>query len=67
AIAPGETVSGFSVSFDWLGTGVPGAQFYEIIDPDDFSTLDSGYTVPEPGTTILLCLGGLMIHKRKIY
>ncbi|MBN1765002.1 MAG: PEP-CTERM sorting domain-containing protein [Sedimentisphaerales bacterium] len=64
AIAPGETVSGFAVSFDWLGTGVPGAQFYEIIDPDDFSTLDSGYTVPEPATIFLFGLGVVAIRKR---
>jgi len=48
-IAIGEHVYGFAVSFDWLGEGEPGAQFYEIIDPDTFETINSGWTVPEPG------------------
>jgi len=57
-------VAGFAVSFDWLGTGEPGAQFYEIIDPDTFETIDSGWTVPEPGTICLLSFGGLVLWKK---
>jgi hypothetical protein len=62
-----EMVSGFAVSFDWLGDAVvPGAQFYEIIDPVTYQTIDSGYTIPEPATIFLLGLGSLALRvKRK--
>jgi hypothetical protein len=63
-IGIGQTVSGFAVSFDWLGDAVmPGPQFYEIIDPVTYQTIDSGYTVPEPATVLLLALGGLVLRK----
>ena len=61
----GESLSGFSVSFDWLGGGEPGSQFYEIIDPVDFHTIESGWTVPEPGTLFLFGLGVLGLLRRK--
>ncbi len=66
-IPEGQTVSGFSVSFDWLGDAVmPGSQFYKIIDPVTFKTIDSGYTIPEPATLLLLGLGSLALQvKRK--
>jgi len=64
-IGIGEHVAGFAVSFDWLGTGEPGAQFYEIIDPDTFATLDSGWTVPEPGAVLLLGLGAVKVLTRR--
>jgi len=67
-IGIGETVYGFSVSFDWLGTGAPGSQFYEIINPINFQTIDSGYTVPVPEpTTICLCIAGaVMLLNKKV-
>ncbi len=61
----GESLDGFSVSFDWLGTGNPGLQYYEIIDPLDFSTIEDGYTVPEPGMLLLLGLGALLGRRGK--
>jgi len=58
-IAPGVTESGFQVSFDWLAVGIPGIQFFEVVNPSSFTALDSGNTVPvpEPGTLILLGSG----------
>lgn len=65
-IGIGESVSGFSVSFDWLpGTGQPGSQFYEIIDPVTFETIESGWTIPEPGTLFLLGIGGITILRKR--
>ncbi len=64
-IAVGEHVYGFAVSFDWLGTGNPGSQFYEIINPDTFETIESGYTVPEPTTLLLFGLGGIILRREK--
>lgn len=64
-IGIGESAAGFSVSFDWLGTGSPGSQFYEIINPTTFETIDSGWTVPEPATLLLLIVGGLGVMRRR--
>lgn len=64
-IGVGETVSGFSVSFDWLGAGEPASQFYEIIDPVTFETIGSGETVPEPATLWLVGLGALALRRKK--
>jgi hypothetical protein len=60
-IAPGGSLSGFEVQFDYLGTNSPGAQFFEVIDPDTFATLDSGFTqvVPLPAA-IWLFMSGLI-------
>ena len=61
----GGNVYGFAVSFDWLGVGNPGSQFYEIIDPIDFHTIESGYTVPEPATLLLFGLGWIFLRRKK--
>ena len=55
-IAPGAGLSGFAVSFDYLGGGAPGAQPFDIVNPVTFAILESGTTsgVPEPGTLVLL-------------
>lgn len=61
-IEPTETISGFSVSFDWLGAGLPASQFFEIIDPLTFETIDFGFTVPEPSTLLMFILCGLIFR-----
>jgi hypothetical protein len=64
-IAIGENLTGFSVNFDWLGIGEPGSQYYEIIDPATFGTIESGYTAPELATCLLLLSGGVLLRRRK--
>jgi hypothetical protein len=55
-IATGWQVAGFAVEFEWLGADQPGLQVFQIVDPTTFETIYEGFTVPEPGTTILLGL-----------
>jgi hypothetical protein len=43
-IPVGSTVSGFSVQFVWLGSGVPGTQPFQIFDPNTFQLLQTGQT-----------------------
>ena len=58
------------VSFTWLGTGLPGAQEYEIFD-SQFNVVDGGRTtpltdVPEPNSAFMLLLGAaLLAHRRR--
>lgn len=63
-LAPGQSQGGFVVAFDYLGTGLPPALYYEIVDAD-FQVLAAGETqvsvaqaVPEPG---VLALAGLAL------
>lgn len=66
-ITAGQTVTGFSVTFDWLGGQgtLPGPQQFEIINPSDSQTIDSGQTIPEPTTLLLFALSGLLLRKTK--
>lgn len=66
-IAPGAMQGGFSVSFDFLGTGTPGEQFFDIFD-SDFRIVFSGETtaidsvpVPEPTSLALFAVGLLLV------
>lgn len=64
-IQQGQTESGFSVAFDWLGAEVPGPQFFEIINPITLETIDSGYTIPEPATLLLVSFGMLALRRKQ--
>ena len=62
----GESVSGYAVSFQWHGEGEPGRQFYEIVNPDNQDeVLDSGFTVPEPTSVVLLGLSSIYVIFRR--
>ena len=60
-IAPGDSLGGFSVQFDFLGAGIPGEQFFDVVDPTTFASLDSGLTqasaVPLPAAIGLFASG----------
>ncbi len=69
-VVPGDLISGFSVSFTYLGSGMPGSQFFEFfgfdvdgneVSGDSFTELMSmAQPVPEPGTLVLMGLGLLV-------
>jgi len=61
-IMPGNSLSGFSVQFDFLGTGTPGDQLFDSVDPLSFASLDSGFTqaaavIPLPAALWLFMSG----------
>ena len=69
----GETISGFSVSFDWIGAGLPGVQNFDVIDAGSYTILQSGTTtlaapeVPVPASLPLLAsaLAGLAALRQR--
>jgi len=65
-IAAGTELSGFSVRFDWLGTGIPGSQAFDIVDPLSLETIESGQTVPEPGALALVLAGLGLVAERRV-
>jgi len=74
-LATGQSVSGFSVDFTWLGTGTPGSQLFNIVNPVDYSTQYAGSTAPAgarqapeidagSGSAALTLLGGALLVLR---
>ncbi|MCK5000965.1 MAG: PEP-CTERM sorting domain-containing protein [Anaerohalosphaera sp.] len=61
----GQVVDGFSVSFNWLGTGTPGQQAFEIVDPATYQTKYRGITIPEPATLSLMLAAALLLRSRR--
>lgn len=68
-IQPGNILSGFSVTFTYLGFATPGTQVFEVVD-SSFNVIDSGNTqkipvvvgppvigIPEPSTYVMLVTG----------
>lgn len=43
-VTVGQSISGFTVEFDWLGSGAPGTQSFEIYDPVSYDLLEQGTT-----------------------
>lgn len=74
-LLPGDSLSGFSVAFDWAGSGDPGSQWFELIDSFSFDVLYSGLTqvqdvvapVSEPTGLSLSIIGliSLLMLRRK--
>ena len=58
-IGVGSSLSGFSVQFEYMGLGTPGTQPFDIVNPANFQTLESGTTqvVPVPAAVWLLISG----------
>ncbi|MEQ1546886.1 hypothetical protein [Methyloglobulus sp.] len=59
-IAPKTALKGFSVSFNFLGSGIPGNQAFDILDPITFNPIDSGFTVssvPLPSALSMFVVG----------
>lgn len=55
------TLAGFSVTFDWLGTGTPGSQPFEVYD-SNFDRVQSGETAtPEPSSLCLVALSAFFL------
>jgi hypothetical protein len=73
ALALGQSQSGFTLSFNYLGADAPGALFYEILD-DSMNVLADGQSVvttgpqavPEPGSLALagLAWGAMCVVRR---
>jgi hypothetical protein len=66
-LLPGGSETGFTVLFDWHGTGTPGAQRFDIVDPVTFTTVYSGTTVPEPAAVALFGFTFMLTRRRRLW
>ena len=64
-IDAGQFADGFAVSFDWLGSEIPGQQPFEVLDPVTFETTYQGVTIPEPATISFLVLAAVLLRATK--
>ena len=59
--AEAAPVTGFSVTFNYSGSGSPGDQQFSVLDPSDYSSYFDGRTepnpMPEPASFLLLAAG----------
>ena len=67
-LEPGTTMGGYRIAFDFLTTGTPGRQRFDVVDPITFAIIESGFTraqepvaIPEPGTVATIALAALMM------
>ena len=67
-ISPGQFLTGFTISFDWLGEGAPtrGQQFEVYANAEEPLSPWGGTTVyiPEPATLLVLSVGSLFAFGR---
>lgn len=68
-ISAGQSLSGFAISFDWLGGGIPiRDQRFEVYeDSDNLQSVRVGVAayIPEPATLLLLAAGAFLTYQRK--
>ena len=69
-IALGTTLSGFALTFDFLGAGAPGSQPFTVLNFGTFEPVESGVatdvrSVPEPGTWSLMLPALLLLAFRR--
>lgn len=71
-LADGQVLTGFSLTFAYLGPGTPGEQRFDLLNSADFSVTLSGTTtqpgavpIPEPGTALLVLSGLATVLSRR--
>ncbi|PKM36756.1 MAG: hypothetical protein CVV06_09390 [Gammaproteobacteria bacterium HGW-Gammaproteobacteria-10] len=65
-IALGQSISGFSVQFAWLGGSLPNSQVFEIYHPETFEVINTGTTtfvamIPIPSAGLLMLSASMVL------